>query len=171
MATTLIFECHFCKYKAKTQINLNTHYLFKHYFLNPDCSTDTDSVIENFMYSKDHFKRCIICGRGTKGLNETCSSDQLSNVRSLVNYFCGSCFDDYAKGKQAAINHDEQLSKWQRKEITSNLRKFYQAKKYHDAIWSYIQTLPPSKIKMYKKTLARLHFSNEITFSSYAALD
>jgi len=162
LPSTPFFSCNFCSFKTKIQVDINAHYLFVHFFENPDCSVATPHEVENYMYSKDHFERCIFCNReqiiSLMYPDRFAKKDRL-NLRSMVNYFCGNCYDDYEKmSKEKAIEKDIEAAKYyKRKNDQWYLRKYNKMKRIIDGIWQYLQSVSPNRIRMYEKTLYRIH--------------
>lgn len=132
-----------------------------HYFENPECSTDTQSVVENFMYSKDHFRTCIICNGYTiaRANSSSFNAKELTNPRNMINFFCGYHYDYLINGEK--LEKENKLND----KNDSFKRKYYQVRKYHDAIWSYMQSIPKSKFKMHHKTLDKFHFDPDWAFT------
>jgi len=168
----LIFECHFCKKQFNKQIDLNAHLLFTHFFENPECSLDTPYIIEDYFYSKDKFVKCILCHTNYTDawlystyqtrrtgkyayLYDQLTERQLQSLRTVENYFCDRCHNK--------INNEEEAKEKDKQEGNTrnyNLNKYRRYSKRLDGIWQYLQSLPKHRVRLYEKTLDRIHSTN-----------
>jgi hypothetical protein len=119
--------------------------------MNPDCSTDTESVLENYLNTEKHFRVCIICSMPTCSMCGVANESEKLEIRSMKNYFCVHHYDIFERGYVAEKN-----------EVLDQLKdapkqRYLKIRKYNDAVWNYIQSIPIPRVRMHQRTLVQIH--------------